>query len=810
MVDVLPVTSGGASVSPPVAPYLGLPSGTPVVGDAVIVTGTSPTTYGFGSSGIADDSLPPVAALEVLPGWAFGASYIAGPPTASGDGARFCDRFVSRMRLRSLTNLGVSGADIWAIVKTVLDNWVAGTSYGVVMANLCGNNLQNDGTHIQQDLVASIRLYLAILNSSARFEDTSSSMVFAGTWSASSGDSQASSNTSHTTSNVGDYVDLYVPSDPCYVAIKYGQASNGVITATRNSDGAVVGTFDTSGASFTPVQGGIRLAGLGGSTTVRLTLTSGNLMTVDCILPQTTTPPLVIWVQEPDVPANSSTQNTVQDTLTYPAIQTMINAEFPATLTATQGSGWDPVLGTIVGGEHISDWGNWYIAGRMVAAVEAANLGFTTGQNITNVNPTVPSGSAPSYTATAVPHQVGTVTATPGSGQMALSWSAPSNGGSAITDKVVRYRTTSGPGSWTTFAHSASATASITVTGLTNSTSYDFEVAAVNAIGQGPFSALVTATPTTGFTVPAAPTLVSVTPGNTQNVLIWTDGSNGGTAITNHWVERSTTTGGESHLTEVGAVLTYTDTGLTNGTQYFYKVTAVNSVGEGSASNEISGTPALVIAPVQSNPAAANTSTITVGLTQNAAVNNLLVAAFSGGNPSGAGTPSLPSGWTLAETVYGSGHDICYIAFRKATSADTTSASYTFGYSTNSSSAAVVIAEFPGCTGLLDATGVGSNGTSFSNSPGVTGISAMTTSARALIIGALEEFNAGSSADSWAAQSGSTAATWNDVAHAGNASGVFIGVAMGYAVVSATGTYGGACTTAEANYAGVVAAFPLT
>ena len=42
----------------------------------------------------------------------------------------------------------------------------------------------------------------------------------------------------------------------------------------------------------------------------------------------------------------------------------------------------------------------------------------------------------------------------------------------------------------------------------------------------------------------------------------------------------------------MGNVLTYTNTGLTNGTTYYYKVTAVNSVGEGgAASSEASGTP---------------------------------------------------------------------------------------------------------------------------------------------------------------------------------------------------------------------------
>jgi hypothetical protein len=87
------------------------------------------------------------------------------------------------------------------------------------------------------------------------------------------------------------------------------------------------------------------------------------------------------------------------------------------------------------------------------------------------------------------------ISATAGTGQVVLTWSAPASGGAAITDYVVQYRTTAGPGAWNTFSEGVSATTGATVTGLTNETSYDFQVAAVNSVGQGPYSTAATATP---------------------------------------------------------------------------------------------------------------------------------------------------------------------------------------------------------------------------------------------------------------------------------------------------------------------------
>jgi hypothetical protein len=73
-------------------------------------------------------------------------------------------------------------------------------------------------------------------------------------------------------------------------------------------------------------------------------------------------------------------------------------------------------------------------------------------------------------------------------------------------------------------------------------------------------------------------------------------------------VYRSTTTGGETLLKSGVTTLSFTDTGLTNGTTYFYKVAAVNAGGPSPLSTEVSATPqasgALVAAIDAGGPAA--------------------------------------------------------------------------------------------------------------------------------------------------------------------------------------------------------------
>ena len=179
------------------------------------------------------------------------------------------------------------------------------------------------------------------------------------------------------------------------------------------------------------------------------------------------------------------------------------------------------------------------------------------------------------------------LTATGGSasGRLALSWTAPSTGGSAITSYTVEY-TPSG-GSAQTVSTSAT---SYNLDGLTNGTSYSVRVRAVNAIGAGSYSTSASGTPAT---VPGAPTALAGTIGNGSVAMSWTaPADNGGAAITNYTVEY--TPSGGSAATVTASSSPYTLTGLTNGTTYSIRVAANNAAGRGAYTTAITRTPATV------------------------------------------------------------------------------------------------------------------------------------------------------------------------------------------------------------------------
>jgi hypothetical protein len=135
--------------------------------------------------------------------------------------------------------------------------------------------------------------------------------------------------------------------------------------------------------------------------------------------------------------------------------------------------------GEIVYNDVTIDLGSIFSSGNAYWGFTAATGAVTNLQQVRNITYDDLTGAASAPTSLVV---------SSGRSGMSVSWTAPtSNGGSAITDYLVEYATTSG-GAYTAFSDGTSTTTSATITGLTAGSTYYVRVAAVNALSTGTYS----------------------------------------------------------------------------------------------------------------------------------------------------------------------------------------------------------------------------------------------------------------------------------------------------------------------------------
>ena len=119
-------------------------------------------------------------------------------------------------------------------------------------------------------------------------------------------------------------------------------------------------------------------------------------------------------------------------------------------------------------------------------------------------------------------------------------------------------------------------------------------------VGHEAHAATVSDPPVNLSAIPIAPTVVS---------LSWFPPSyNGSSEITNYKIEFKTGTTNYGTLTTVGNVTKYNSTGLTTGTTYIYRISAINSIGTSAPSSEAVATPKSTSSPPKNIPPGPPTS----------------------------------------------------------------------------------------------------------------------------------------------------------------------------------------------------------
>ncbi len=188
-----------------------------------------------------------------------------------------------------------------------------------------------------------------------------------------------------------------------------------------------------------------------------------------------------------------------------------------------------------------------------------------------------------------VPTQPSITTVTRVLGTISVYWSAPSSsGGAAIVSYTVTGVANDASSDVTCTWNDGDGALTCDLVDVVDTAGYSLSVVATNSAGN---SSASSASSSSGFAAPGAPTLTSVTPGNTTLTVAFTAGTTGGLTITDYLYSLD---GGATFDPFPNVAGPYVITGLTNGHTYSVKVAAVNDLDQGTASNAISATPATV------------------------------------------------------------------------------------------------------------------------------------------------------------------------------------------------------------------------
>ena len=256
--------------------------------------------------------------------------------------------------------------------------------------------------------------------------------------------------------------------------------------------------------------------------------------------------------------------------------------------TAPSSDGGSPITGYRI--EVSSDGGTIWQALITTTSTGGSHTGLSAGTtrhyrvSAINANGTGTASNVDDATTPTVPGAPTGLTATAsGTSTIDLAWTAPSSdGGSAITGYRIEI-SSDGSSSWTDLVADTDDTNTTYEDRFPVGTTRHYRVSAINSVGTGAASNVAT------LTVPGAPTGLTATAGGTSTIdLAWTAPSNdGGSAITGYRIEVSSDAGSSWVILVVDTDDTNTtyEDHLPAGSTRHYRVSAINSVGTGAASN---------------------------------------------------------------------------------------------------------------------------------------------------------------------------------------------------------------------------------
>ncbi len=418
------------------------------------------------------------------------------------------------------------------------------------------------------------------------------------------------------------------PGATSYNILRSTTSGSGYVSITNGVTGPICGSgwnsatfLDPTAANGTPYYYVVRSVNTVGSSTNS---------------PQASaTPDAGISASAPAAPTGLTVASVAHQsaTLNWNAVA---NANFYTVYRSTlfnNGGGASNVLGTIVLANNVTNAtytdtsptdGSIYRY-----AVAATGAGGTSSNSIPTIavpKPSPPASLPPSLFATSV------INMNPAQ-DVTLTWTAvPGAIGYAI------YRSTSAGGPFV-FLQSVSQT-TYTDYGLGTNTIYYYRVAALNVAG-------VSANATDSINPnQIAPTNLTAAATNGQIKLVWS----ATTGATSYTVKRGLSLGNEITTVVSGYTGTiYTNTGLANGTTYYYVATATGAGGASGNSPEASATPQVAGNGIWISPASGNWSTATNWTGSS--------IASGSGNSADFGTLSLPANLTVtldsARTISG-------------------------------------------------------------------------------------------------------------------------------------------------------------